>query len=91
MIVIHFDEADDARALVEALVEVGHQARAFPDAFAGEDDLDDRAWIVEVDRFDAVVTQLAEVHGGWIPHEDSAPSGAQLPDLPQGPKRLKRD
>ena len=87
---VHFDDADDGAQLVAALTEQGYATSWSRDGFAGEDDSDDRAWLLHVEPFDAGVVALVDVHGGWLPGapHDAAPSPVALPT---GPKRLKRD
>ncbi len=88
MTAVHFDEREDAEAFVAVLADAGIDARTHRDEFAGEDDAEDAAWIVEVEAGPADLSDLAEGCGGWIveaPHGPAAP----LPPLPQEPRRLK--
>lgn len=84
---VYFDSDDDAAALVTALEDAGYATTLRREAFAGEEDWEDRAWVLLVVPFDDRVVELVDVHGGWMPGDDR-PS-AQPPDLPTGPKRLK--
>lgn len=84
---IHFDAGGDAVELVAALEAEGYTTSLVREAFAGEEDWDDRAWVLRVEPFDDRVAALTDVHGGWMPGDDRPP--AEPPPLPQGPKRLK--
>lgn len=94
---IHFDEADDAAELVKALQAEGYVTRLDREAFAGEDDAEDHAWVLVVEPFDDRVVAMVDVYGGWLPQDDrpddpsaggtGAGGGAPLPDAP---RRLKR-
>lgn len=90
MITVHFDERDDAVAFCEDVVRARTASGPDPiphrDEFAGEDDAEDAAWLVEVDLPRAVADDLAERHGGWC-HEPDRPGGA-VP-LPSAPRRIK--
>lgn len=88
---IWFDERDDADELVKALEAEGYTVTVRREGFAGEDDAEDRAWNVVVDPFDERVVEMVDVYGGWLPGDERLPDAAAPPDLPGGPKRLKRD
>lgn len=88
---IWFDEADDAGELVKALEAEGYDVALQPEGFAGEDDSEDRAWVLHVDPFDDRVSDMVDVYGGWLPGDDRLPAAPELPDLPSVPKRLKRE
>lgn len=85
---IFFDEREDADVLVAALVARGYATRWAREGFAGEDDADDRAWVLTVEPFDDEVVQLVDAHGGWMSRDDR-PAARPL-DLPGAPRRLKR-
>lgn len=86
---IHFDERDDADAFVEMLAERRLTAHLHREEFAGEDDAEDAAWIVEVAGEVGDLAALAEKAGGWL--IDAGPTAIRpAPPLPQAPKRLKR-
>jgi hypothetical protein len=84
---IYFDEGDDAQELVKALEGEGYATTLTREAFAGEEDWDDRAWVLVVEPFDARVVEMVDVYGGWLPGDDR-PTVPPL-DLPARPKRLK--
>lgn len=84
---VHFDERADADEFMAAAADRGLVPRLHRDMFAGEDDLDDAAWVVEVD---GEVADLAEHAGGWLSAGPAGSSPTTLPDLPAAPKRIKR-
>jgi hypothetical protein len=84
---IYFDEADDADELIAALSAEGYATTLTREAFAGEDDLEDQAWVLHVTPFDDRVVDMVDVYGGWLPGDERLP--AQAVELPQAPKRLK--
>lgn len=86
---VYLDTAEDAAELVTALEAEGYTTSLRREGFAGEDDSDDRGWLLHVDPFDDRVAAMVDVHGGWMPTDTRLPP-APL-DLPQAPKRLKRD
>ena len=87
MSAIYFDTDDDAVELIGALQAEGYTTTLTREAFAGEEDWDDRAWVLLVEPFDDRVVEMVDVYGGWMPGDE------QLPDepsqLPGEPKRLK--
>ncbi|EFQ82777.1 hypothetical protein HMPREF0063_11986 [Aeromicrobium marinum DSM 15272] len=85
---IWFDEAEDAEEIVKALQAEGYRTELRRESFAGEDDSDDRAWLLEVDPFDDRVVEMVDVYGGWMPGDDRLP--AEPLDLPAQPRRIKR-
>jgi hypothetical protein len=87
MMAIYFDEGDDAQELVKALEGEGYATTLTREAFAGEEDWDDRAWVLVVEPFDDQVVEMVDVYGGWLPGDDR-PAASPL-DLPGLPKRLK--
>ncbi len=87
MSAIFFDSDDDATELVAALEAEGYQASLTREAFAGEEDWEDRAWVLLVTPFDDRVVEMVDVYGGWMPGDDRL--APEPPPLPQGPKRLK--
>jgi hypothetical protein len=85
---VYFDEDGDADALVSALDAEGYATTLRREAFAGEEDWDDRGWVLAVEPFDARVEQLVETHGGWLtPEAGPTPQPPQPPPLPQQPRR----
>ncbi len=87
MAAIHFDSDGDATELVNALRAEGYQTTLTRDAFAGEEDWEDRAWVLMVEPFDGRVVEMVDVYGGWMPGDEQLPHDP--PDLPDQPKRLK--
>ena len=87
MVAIHFDERDDADELIGALEAEGYATTLTREAFAGEEDWDDRAWLLIVEPFDDRVVEMVDVYGGWMPGDDRV--APEPPPLPAGPKRLK--
>ena len=84
---IFFDSDDDAEELVKALESEGYATTLRREAFAGEEDWEDRAWVLLVEPFDERVVELVDVYGGWLPGDDHLPDDP--PSLPGAPKRLK--
>ncbi|MEH3033471.1 MAG: hypothetical protein PGN07_05400 [Aeromicrobium erythreum] len=85
MSAIWFDTDDDAAELVKALEAEGYATTLRREGFAGEDDSEDRAWILEVEPFDDRVVEMVDVYGGWMPGDEQLPP--QAPDLPDAPIR----
>jgi hypothetical protein len=85
---VYFDEDDDAAELVAALDAEGYVTTLRREAFAGEEDWDDRAWVLHVEPFDDRVVEMVDVYGGWLPG-DEQPSTPEPPRLPEQPRRLK--
>ena len=86
---MYFDSDDDAVELIGALEAEGYTTSLAREAFAGEEDWDDRAWVLTVAPFDDRVVEMVDVHGGWMPGDDRP--AAEPVDLPGQPKRLKAD
>ena len=84
---IYFDADEDAVELVKALESEGYATTLTREAFAGEEDWEDRAWVLVVEPFDERVVEMVDVYGGWPPGDDRLPDDP--PQLPGGPKRLK--
>ncbi len=84
---IFFDSDDDAEELVKALDSEGYSTTLRREAFAGEEDWEDRAWVLLVEPFDDRVVEMVDVYGGWLPGDDRL--ATDPPELPGGPKRLK--
>ena len=82
---VYFDEDGDADELVSALEAEGYATTLRREAFAGEEDWDDRGWVLVVDPFDARVVELVETHGGWLTGE--AHPTPEPPPLPKQPRR----
>jgi hypothetical protein len=90
MSAIYFDSDDDAAELVGALEAEGYATDLRREGFAGEDDSDDRAWVLVVTPFDDRVVEMVDVYGGWMAGDDRLPvAPVAPPELPQQPKRLK--
>lgn len=85
---VHFDERDDAIAFVASLGAQDVPCRLHRDEFAGEDDFEDAAWLVEVDGSLPGLEQRAEQAGGWLVQAPGGPASAP-PPLPEAPRRLK--
>jgi len=86
---VYFDSEDDADEIVAALEAEGYTTTLEREAFAGEEDWEDRAWVLLVEPFDDHVVELVDVHGGWLPGDDRTPAAAPPPALPQAPRTLK--
>jgi hypothetical protein len=84
---IYFDSDGDAEELVKALEGEGYSTSLKREGFAGEDDWEDRAWVLVVEPFDDRVVEMVDVYGGWMPGDDRL--DADPLDLPGEPKRLK--
>lgn len=87
---VYFDDEDDASELVAGLRAEGYSTTLRREAFAGEEDWDDRAWVLVVEPFDDRVVEMVDVYGGWMPGDLHVPP-ASAPSLPQQPVRLKRE
>ena len=87
MTAIHFDTDTDAGELIAALAAEGYMTSLTREGFAGEDDSEDRSWLLVVDPFDDRVVEMVDVYGGWLPGDDRLV--AEPPELPGGPRRLK--
>jgi hypothetical protein len=85
---VYFDSDDDAVDLVDALEAAGYTTTLRREAFAGEEDWDDRAWVLVVTPFDDRVVELVDRHGGWLAGDDR-PAVAP-PALPTQPRRRHR-
>ncbi|MDD9350156.1 MULTISPECIES: (deoxy)nucleoside triphosphate pyrophosphohydrolase [unclassified Mumia] len=91
----HFDEGEDAEHVLEQLHAQGFAASVHREGFAGEDDSEDRAWLVRVEdpaaahRLEELVD---EVDLAWMVVTGPAPvvPPPDAPPLPSGPRRLKR-
>ncbi len=87
---VYFDSEEDAAELIAALEAEGYTTALRREGFAGEDDSEDRAWLLHVDPFDDCVTEMVDVYGGWLPADPRLPvEPPSPPDLPTGPRRLK--
>ncbi|MET0820448.1 MAG: hypothetical protein ABWY58_05755 [Aeromicrobium sp.] len=82
---VYFDDDGDATELVAALDAEGYVTTLRREAFAGEEDWDDRGWVLLVEPFDARAAELVDVHGGWLTG-DGRPA-PEPPPLPQQPRR----
>lgn len=86
---VHFDEREDAEAFLAELTGAGVAHHLHRDEFAGEDDAEDAAWVVEVEGVVPGLGEWAERAGGWLVESSDAPVAAP-PPLPSAPRRLKR-
>ncbi|MBC9225834.1 hypothetical protein GL325_05830 [Aeromicrobium sp. 636] len=86
---VHFDEREDAEAFVAELESQGLAHRLHRDEFAGEDDFEDAAWLVEVEATVPDLHARVERAGGWLV-EAPDPSRSVPPPLPEAPRRIKR-
>ena len=84
---IYFDDPEDSTDLSKALQAEGYGVKTVREAFAGEDDSEDHAWVLEVDGSDDRITEMVDVYGGWLQGDARLPA-EPLP-LPGEPKRLK--
>lgn len=83
MSAIYFDTDDDAAEIVKALQSEGYSTELRRESFAGEDDSEDRAWLLLVEPFDGRVIEMVDVYGGWMPGDERLPDRpADLPDAP---------
>ncbi|MBC7632872.1 hypothetical protein [Aeromicrobium sp.] len=87
MTTIYFDSERDAAELMAALTAEGYDTSLTREGFAGEDDSDDRAWVLTAVPFDERVVEMVDVHGGWLPGDVHL--GSPPLDLPGEPRRLK--
>lgn len=89
---IYFDVEEDAAELIAALHAEGFATTLQPEGFAGEDDSEDRAWVLTVDPFDERVVAMVDVYGGWLAGDLrlAPPATPDVAELPTGPKRIKR-
>ncbi|MCD9153652.1 hypothetical protein [Aeromicrobium duanguangcaii] len=85
---VHFDDREDAEAFVADLESHGLAHRLHRDEFAGEDDFEDAAWLVEVDAAVPDLRERAERAGGWLVEAPGASRSAP-PPLPEAPRRIK--
>ncbi|KHL10810.1 UNVERIFIED_CONTAM: hypothetical protein LK11_45670 [Mumia flava] len=89
----HFDEGEDAEQVAGTLREEGHTVRLARESFAGEDDSEDRAWLVHVED-PVAARRLSELVGAielaWMVDDEPQPGGRAPAPLPDGPKRIKR-
>ncbi|MFY0407853.1 (deoxy)nucleoside triphosphate pyrophosphohydrolase [Solicola sp. PLA-1-18] len=87
-----FDDGDDAQGVLHALEADGVAATLARETFAGEDDSEDRAWLLTVQGVGeaaALRAQVETVENAWIEPPHDAPVVA-APPLPTAPRRLKR-
>lgn len=82
---IYFDEPDDSVELAKALLAEGYTVETVREAFAGEDDSEDHAWVLVVAQSDERITEMVDVYGGWLSGDERLP-GEPMP-LPGEPKR----
>lgn len=87
MSAIYFDDEDDAAELIEQLHAEGYATVFTREGFAGEDDSEDRAWVLVVEPFDDLVVEMVDVYGGWLPGDERL--GRAAVDLPDEPRRAK--
>ena len=84
---IYFDGPEDSTELAKALEAEGYTVETVREAFAGEDDSDDHAWVLDVDQSDNRIIEMVDVYGGWLAGDERM-AADPLP-LPGEPKRLK--
>ena len=84
---IYFDEPGDSTELAKALEGEGYTVETVREAFAGEDDSDDHAWVLDVDQSDNRIIEMVDVYGGWLPGDERL--AAEPSPLPGEPKRRK--
>lgn len=86
---IYFDDPEDSVELAKALQSEGYTVETVREAFAGEDDSEDHAWVLVVAQSDERIVEMVDVYGGWLSGDERLPA-EPLP-LPGEPKRLKSD
>ena len=84
---VYFDTEEDAVELIAALEAEGFTTSLEREGFAGEDDSEDRAWVLRVEPFDDRVVAMVDVYGGWLVGDERV--APMTLDLPSAPKRLK--
>ncbi len=84
---IYFDEPGDSVELAKALEAEGYAVETVREAFSGEDDSDDHAWVLVVAQSDDRIVEMVDVYGGWLAGDERLPD-EPLP-LPGEPRRLK--
>ena len=83
------DDEEHAHALAARVRAAGFEAVVRRDRFAGEDDDEDRPWVVDTDAPAVLVEVAVEEHDGWVEDlPEPTPAPAPL-DLPAGPRRVK--
>jgi len=86
---IVFDE-EAARDIERRLRQDGYAATTGRERFAGEDDDEDHAWVVETDAPAVALDLLLDAHDGWL--DDGATEVATEPvELPDAPRRRHRE
>jgi hypothetical protein len=98
---IFFDE-DDAAAVAARLHADGYDARVERERLAGEDNDEDHPWAVLTDAPAFQLELLVDRYDGWLDTDDppgdspgdspgGSATGQPAPQLPDGPRRLKRE
>jgi len=86
---IFFDE-DDARTVVARLAAAGYAARVERERLAGEDDDEDHPWAVLTDAPEFELDLLVDEFEGWLDADEPETDAPPAPDLPTGPRKIKR-
>jgi hypothetical protein len=81
------DEQRPAETVAARLRAAGFEASVTRDRFAGEDDDEDRPWVVVTDAPAVLVEVAVEEHDGWVEDDPEAagppPAPLELPDRPR--------
>lgn len=88
---VHFDEPEAAEAFLAAVRMRGMVGEIIFDLFAGDDDLEDAARIVQMEGDPDGVWDLIDEHGGWGVQADESGEEklATVTWLPSAPRRFK--
>lgn len=89
MIRVLVDSEESAELIAARLRGDGFEATIGRQAFAGEDDDEDHAWVLTTDAPPVMVELIADDHDGWVEYDDPHPGPAPI-DLPGMPKRHHR-
>jgi hypothetical protein len=91
---VTFHDADEADALVQALLTGGYDAGVARERFSGEDDDEEIVYVVHTDAPAAELAELVDGIDAWVEVSDpmSGTSAAVAPPpLPEAPHRRRRD
>lgn len=87
---VHFDEPEAAEAFLAAVRARGMVGEIIFDLFAGDDDLEDAARIVQMEGEPDSVWDLIDRHGGWGVQAERSEDVhiASVTRLPTAPRRF---